>query len=382
MTPERYMVLYEKYISGEISPEEALLLRQYRDNFSLKEDLQASDSLQESAIGKKILDRIDATIAEQEVKRPTYRWWIAAAAAVFIGILSLSILYSGQKTEKTIRQSPHTAKTNVITPGTNTAILTLSDGSDIILDDAGNGEIAQAGPVSVKKLNNGQLAYDAGMATGGVKSNALHTISTPRGGRYAVKLPDGTNVWLNSASSLTYPVAFSGTDRQVKLRGEAYFEVAKNREKPFLVEVGSVTVKVLGTHFNINAYKAQTDIKTTLLEGSVRMSNETSSILLAPGQQGQAGTASAGINKKVVDTDQVMAWKNGYFIFRDDNIREVMDQISRWYDVEVEYRCDTKGKNFGGIYSKNKDINELLKGLELTGNIHFKIEGRRIIVMS
>jgi ferric-dicitrate binding protein FerR (iron transport regulator) len=267
-----------------------------------------------------------------------------------------------------------------IKPGTTTAVLTLANGTNIVLDKAENGVVAKSGNTAIKKLKNGLLAYTHNGTAAPADANALNTITIPRGGQYTVTLPDGTNVWLNSESSLTYPVAFNGADRSVTLKGEAYFEVAKNKQLPFIVRTPQVNVKVLGTHFNVNAYEDDNDVKTTLLEGSVNLSNQATSAMLVPGQQGISGANSKIITRKA-NINQVMAWKAGYFIFRDSNIHQIMKQISRWYDVEIEYKGDSSTKTFGGTYAKNKDINELLKGLELTGLVHFKIEGRRIIVM-
>lgn len=382
MNPEQYILLYEKYISGAASPEEELLLLQYRDNFLLKDEMQSNLSLEDEFIKNRILKRIDMTIGQQEKTTFKLKWWIAAAA-ISACLLTIGILlFKQQQPEQLIVVNQPASKSKLIKPGSNMAILTLSDGSEVILNDAKNGEIANSAQVSIKKIKNGLLSYAPTDKADKNDVNAINTITIPRGGKYTVTLPDGTTVWLNSESSLTYPVAFKGQQRKVKLKGEAYFEVAKNKQMPFVVETNKMTANVLGTHFNINSYQDNPDIKTTLLEGSVRISNERSSVVLIPGEQAIAGHSGSNIRTRKADTDQVIAWKNGYFIFRDDNIREVMNQISRWYDVEVEYRGNMQHKNFGGIYSKNKDINELLQGLELTGNIHFKIEGRRIIVMS
>ncbi|NRF37812.1 FecR family protein [Pedobacter foliorum] len=381
MTPEQYILLYEKYIAGNASPDEVLLLLQYRDNFVLEGEKPSDLSLDEELIKNRILGRIDTTIAQKERKTFKLKWWIAAAAISAI-ILTIGTLFIKKQPEKLIPKSQGIAKSKRIKPGSNMAILTLSDGSEVILNDAKNGEIAKSSQVSIKKIKNGLLTYDPTGKPDKPDSNAINTITIPRGGKYTISLPDGTSVWLNSESSLTYPVAFSGGQRKVKLKGEAYFEVAKNKRMPFVVETNKMTAKVLGTHFNINCYKEDPEIKTTLLEGSIRVTNERSSVLLIPGEQAIAGNPSGRIQTRKVDADQVIAWKNGYFIFRNDNIQAVMTQISRWYDVDVEYRGNMEHKNFGGIYAKNKDINELLKGLELTGNIHFKIEGRRIIVMA
>lgn len=209
----------------------------------------------------------------------------------------------------------------------------------------------------------------------------FNTITTPRGGQYQVVLEDGTRVWLNAASSIRFPQAFIGVTREVELTGEAYFEVAKNKAKPFIVQANGTKVQVFGTHFNINAYGDNSNVTTTLLEGSVRMSSGSSAVMLAPGQQGDA-VNGATIKVSPADIQQTMAWKNGLFIFHDLNITEVMKQVGRWYDVDVEYRDDEVKKNeFGGTISKYKNITELLDVMVLTRSIHYKIEGRRVIIM-
>jgi transmembrane sensor len=384
MTPEQYILLYEKYLAGQCTPQEEEALMQYQDRFNMQDSSQPGLTPDDRNARKQIYSRIASTIKHNQEEKPIVRvrvlnWWWAAAAVVLLAAGTFAILNTGNKPEQTIAVSPKKAVKPIV-PGTNTAVLTLADGSTVILDKTANGLVARAGNVSIKKLKNGQLAYTADGSDQAVDPNALNTISVPRGGQYAIILPDGTNVWLNAESSLTYPVAFTGKQRKVVLKGEGYFEVAKDKDMPFTVHTDNADVNVLGTHFNVNAYADDDNVKTTLLEGSVRLNGKGATTLLIPGEQGIV--ADGGISKKQVNVNQVVAWKMGYFVFRNDNIKDIMRQISRWYDVEVEFRGNMAGKTFGGTYSKNKDINELLKGLELTGTIHFKIEGRRIIVMT
>jgi hypothetical protein len=384
MTPEEYIKLYEKFNAGHCTPEEEERLMEFEDDFKFPE---TGSGLPLNTANKQKRSLIYARIRETlTYKRPTKNvramWGWAAAAAIAL-LFSTIFLLQKKQPENTIATNPvKKSASKPIKPGRNTAILTLANGSSITLDDAKNGVIAKAGKSSVKKLANGLIAYsNDGSAQPAAGEAARNVVTVPRGGKYTVQLPDGTMVWLNSSSSLSYPVAFTGADRSVTLTGEAYFEVTKNKHLPFIVHTNGVNVKVLGTHFNVSAYGDEKDIKTTLLEGSVSLSNNKSSALLVPGQQGITAT-DQGIVTKPVNVNQVIAWKTGYFIFRDDDIRGIMRKISRWYDVEVEYQGNVTNKTFGGIYSMNKDINELLKGLELTGLIHFKIEERRIIVMN
>jgi hypothetical protein len=383
MTPEEYIKLYEKFNAGQCTPEEEERLMEFEDDFKLPE---TGSGLPLNTANKQKRSLIYARIRETlTYKRPTKNvramWGWAAAAAVAL-LFSTIFLLQKKQPENTIATNPvKRSASKPIKPGRNTAVLTLANGSSITLDDAKNGVIAKVGKSSVKKLANGLIAYSNDGSAQPAGEPARNVVTVPRGGKYTVQLPDGTMVWLNSSSSLSYPIVFTGADRSVTLTGEAYFEVTKNKHLPFIVHTNGVNVKVLGTHFNVSAYGDEKDIKTTLLEGSVSLSNNKSSALLVPGQQGITG-ADQGIVTKPVNVNQVIAWKTGYFIFRDDDIRGIMRKISRWYDVEVEYQGNVSNKTFGGIYSMNKDINELLKGLELTGLIHFKIEERRIIVMN
>lgn len=373
MTPEEYILLYERFLSGKCTPDEEKRLMEYQDNFSFPEDEDAILSAEDKEKRSRIFQQIDRTTKRPKVVK--LRWW-RAAAAIVIGMAGIAGLYSIKQTQKTITEK-NAAPTiaHPILPGSNKATLTLANGATVTLDDAANGVVAQAGNTDIKKIRKGLLSYEGSDASGAA---TLNTISVPRGGQYAVVLADGTSVWLNSESSLTYPVAFSGHERKVILKGEAYFEVSRNAQQPFIVQADVAEVKVLGTSFNINAYKDERDIRATLLTGSVRVSKGADGTLLVPGEQGVINTA--GISKRKVRTDQVVAWKAGYFIFRDNTIQDIMRQVGRWYDVEVEYKEIPQGA-FGGTFSKNKDIKELLNALELTGLIHFKIEGRKIIVM-
>jgi ferric-dicitrate binding protein FerR (iron transport regulator) len=207
----------------------------------------------------------------------------------------------------------------------------------------------------------------------------MNTIQTPRGGQYQVILPDGTKVWLNAASSLAYPTAFTGADRAVKLNGEAYFEVADNKDKPFKVMAGNMEINVLGTHFNVMAYEDENAIKTTLLEGSVKVTNGKISHLLKPGQEGRVDRQSGAFRLLEADANEAVAWKNGVFQFGGASIESVMREIVRWYDVDVEYQGRTN-EHFRGTISRSVNASEVFKMLELTGAVHFTIDKKKIIV--
>lgn len=310
-----------------------------------------------------------------------FTWKKLAIAASFIAIVS----YGGYKLSDNANNIPKgNAVTKVpakdIKPGGNKATLTLADGSVIALDDAKEGTVINQGNIEITKSKNGQLTYSVnpGASAGEI---SINTLTTPRGGQYEVVLPDGTRVWLNAASSLKFPTAFTGKDRNVELSGEAYFEVAKNKNKPFKVVANQTTVTVLGTHFNIMSYTDEPKVAATLLEGSVSFSKGSSNVLLKPGQQASAAANSTGIKLFNVDVDEVVAWKQGDFVFQGENIQEIMRKVSRWYDVEVVYQGDLSGQDFSGEISKFNSLSKVLSMLEKTGTVHFKVEGRRVIVM-
>lgn len=275
-------------------------------------------------------------------------------------------------------------KQEIIAPGGDKAVLTLSDGSKIILDHAKNGVLAKQAGVSIQKTSDGKLLY-AFSNSDNLNSSEIpekivyNKIETPVGGKYQVNLPDGSKVWLNSASSLRFPALFTGNTREVELNGEAYFDVAKNKHKPFKVITKDQIVEVLGTQFNINSYSDEKTFKTTLIEGSVKIIYKDKVVLLEPGQQFQPNAA----NVKVVEavTEEVIAWKNGYFLFKDEDIESIMRKVARWYNVEVSYSGDIPHVGFGGKISRSKNIAEVLDVLQLTNAVHFKVEGRRITVM-
>ncbi|WP_316788989.1 FecR family protein [Pedobacter frigoris] len=307
----------------------------------------------------------------------------AAAALVFL-ILSVGLIYyiqtSGNRSE--------THLTANIKPGGNKAVLTLSDGSRILLTDAKNGELASQSGIKIVKTRDGQLVYHISgeqSSENTASTMKYNKLETPRGGQYQVNLPDGTKVWLNAESSLTFPPTFAGlTERSIELEGEAYFEVAKDQNKPFKVLAASGAglkqeVRVLGTHFNINSYKDESTTKTTLLEGSVIVAASGKTRNLKPGQQ--SILSSAEIHVKEVDVQEIVAWKNGFFIFENDNLEGILKKLARWYDVEVSYNGNLNNVKVMGSVSRNMELSDVLRILEKTDKFKFKLEGRRISVM-
>lgn len=309
--------------------------------------------------------------------------WLKIAVALLVfftaGVL---IINRKNKLVKTNNHAVANQKPALILPGGKKAILTMGNGKTIVLGNVANGLLAKTGGISVLKTNSGQIVYDAsGRNTIADKNVTYNTLSTPKGGEYQVVLPDGTKVWLNAASSITYPTVFVGNERRVKLTGEAYFEVAKNKAKPFYVSMNNVQVRVLGTHFNIAAYGDDDQITTTLLEGAVQVTKNKALSLLKPGQQAVIANNSDKIAVSEANIDDAMAWKKGYFIFNDDNITGIMKKVSRWYDVDVQFQGNFDDQNFGGTFHRSKSITELLEYLEKIGKVHFTITGRRITVM-
>ena len=265
---------------------------------------------------------------------------------------------------------------NEVPPGGNHATLTLADGSVISLDSAANGVLTQQGNVKIVKQSNGQLLYEGA----GNHEMMYNTMTTPRGGQYRLTLPDGTLVWLNAASSVTYPAAFTGRERSVSVTGEVYFEVAANENMPFRVKAGDMNINVIGTRFNVNAYAEEPTVRTTLIEGAVSVSAGQASAVLKPGQQArvQGNHTLAVINN--IDTEEIIAWKNGYFQFTDADMPAVMRQIEKWYDVKVTYEGAIPKRSFGGGIQRSLPLSQVLGILE-ANDVKFKIEGKNITVL-
>lgn len=316
-----------------------------------------------------------------------------AAAVITLFVLSAGI-YLGYK-ELSKRQVPaeHAYKRQDVLPGGNKAVLTLGNGSVINLNAAASGALANQGGMQVIKLDSGQLAYRStgrGSSSDNVQYN---TLSTPRGGQYQLILPDGSKVWLNAASSIRFPTAFVGGKREVEINGEVYFEIAENARMPFIVKNGDMKVQVLGTHFNVNAYDDEVRVKVTLLEGKVKVSsgNGDAAVLkhgeqaiLQPVQDSLERTKDRRIAvRKDVDLDEVMAWKEGLFVFHNDDLVSIMRKLQRWYDVRVEYENkNAAASHFTGTVRRDVNLSKVLKMLELTGGARFEIRSRTIIVKS
>lgn len=308
---------------------------------------------------------------------PVRRLWLRNVAAAAIVLITAGVIYYLANNEKPQKEILAQQQTSDAMPGKQGAVLTLADGRKIVLDSLEQGTIASEHGNAII-LGEGQLSYANKQDPN--TPEIYNTLSTPKGRVYQLVLADGTKVWLNSASSITYPLSFTNNKRTVTISGEAYFEVAKEKNKPFDVHAGSAIIQVLGTHFNVNSYDDEAAIKTTLLEGSVRVKQHNYSTLLKPGQQAQndqQGKITPAIIK--ADTEEVMAWKDGLFQFNDASLQMVMRQLSRWYDVEVKYEGKIPDKKLVGEINKDSKLSEVLKALQYTG-IHFRIEGKTMIV--
>lgn len=306
--------------------------------------------------------------------RRAYRWRYVAAAVVVLGLGAMGYFYL-QRSPTPSAIVHHNILKQDVPPGGNKAMLTLADGSTVALDSA-SGRVMQQGNTSIR-LQNGRLQYDV---NGAGAAASFNTLATPRGGQYQLVLPDGSKVWLNAASRLKYPTAFVGKERVVELEGQGYFEIAKKAGQPFKVRVHNLEVLALGTSFDIMAYDDERTMNATLLDGAVKVSVNKEATLLQPGQQAAVirGADAIAVNK--VNTDQVIAWKNGYFSFVDADIHTIMRQLSRWYDVEVSYADGMPQGLFSGEIGKGLTLAQALQTLE-QARVHFKIEHDRHIVI-
>lgn len=378
---------------SEWTPAECRWLLNYLENSgetelkNLMQQYFSEDLKNNTPIAPAISNRILAVIQQHievpvkyEKSKIARMWTLRIAAASLVGVIALStFLWVKQHSKQPIAEIKQIAKSNNndVNPGGNKAILTLADGSTIILDDAKNGAIAQQGNTKVVKID-GKLNYNVSELS--TQQPLFNTISTPRGGQYQVELPDGSKVWLNSVSSLRFPTFFNGKQRRVEITGEAYFEVAKNQAMPFIVSVNGAEIEVLGTHFNVNAYSDESTIRTTLLEGSVKFAKDGNVAILKPGQQSQLSLNGQLKTINNVEIEKVVAWKNGFFHFEASDFKTLSKQLARWYDVEVVYDREIDDLFYAKVPRSTK-LSDLLKALSLTGKINFKIEGKKIIVL-
>ncbi|MFD0765385.1 FecR family protein [Mucilaginibacter lutimaris] len=379
-TPKERDELFAVINAGATDDELSLLIRQAWDDlkpgdapvFSIdKTNLILSNILGAEEPGKQAKDH-----------KNIFLWAKIAVAAISLVLLTFGA-YNYLRPKHPVQQGqivkvkrPH----NDALPGGNKAVLTLANGKTIILDNAGNGTLAKDGSTLIKKTADGRVIYNTSALATVNTAPTTNTITTPRGGQYQVVLPDGTQVWLNSASSLSFPTRFTGKLRQVEITGEAYFEVTKNPLMPFNVKTNKANIRVLGTHFNVMAYDDEVTMKTTLLEGAVDITSGTFTARLKPGQQAQIKKSGQNAVIDNVDVDDETAWKDGIFQFREVGIDAILRQAARWYDVQVAYNGKIPDRKFTGRISRNVKASVLLDILRYTG-VDLKIEGNEIIVL-
>ncbi|WP_316834603.1 FecR family protein [Pedobacter nutrimenti] len=434
MTPEydqnidRIIYLLATKAAGELNAEELSELEAWKDIAPINRE--TADEVSVTGFTADLLnnwkqEKADHSLGRvrQQINRKNFRvlWPRIAAAAAVLLVVGLGVFFY---TQRHLEGSGATSDllANDIKPGGNKAYLVLSNGKRVSLTDAANGELAKEAGVEITKTADGQVIYTARGSDGVKYSNALNTIETPRGGQYQIRLPDGSRVWLNAASKLIYPVSFNGRgQRVVELSGEAYFEIFKNKLQPFVVKSKNQEVTVLGTHFNVNSYSDEPDTKTTLLEGSVRVSSlqplalsgrdgqspervngsagNSNSSLPARGISPRGGERFGGVvlkpgEQSIIDRNRnfdirvqevqnleaAVAWKNGTFIFDSEPIQVVMRKVARWYDVDVEYKTTPSTKKFTGAIARTENISQILALFEKTDGVKFEIVGRKIIV--
>ncbi|SMD02197.1 FecR family protein [Pedobacter africanus] len=326
---------------------------------------------------QQILAKRAAPQRRQSVLRQFYFRWAAAAAVLLIAACTVIFYFYQQPAIETAPTTSHVK----FKSGADKAMLTLADGTVINLEQVANGKINNRNGVVVTKTADGKLVYEAKADQANV-AIALNTLVTPRGGQYKIILPDGSAIWLNAASSLRFPTRFSGKERRVELNGEGYFEIVKNTAQPFVVTARGQEVTVLGTHFNINAYHENSLVKTTLLEGAVKVTKGQAGCLLVPGEAAALNTSDNTISvAKNVDVNAAVAWKDGMFRFEETGIREVMQEVARWYDVEVSYKGDFTDVALSGWFSRGDDAKKTLKLLKGTEQVDFIINGKTVTVI-
>lgn len=362
--------LLEQYLSGNCTPEEKAIVEDWYLQLPFERNAPHYEQIEASK--EEVFQRLHFP---RKVKRVVRLKRIAIAASILL-CFTAGLYYLNRKPETSALLVKKELKD--VLPGRNKATLTLADGRVVDLDQAQNGQIASQNGIVIRKAENGQLEYVVQDNPSGITGN--NVISTPRGGQYQVSLPDGTKVWLNAATSLKYPYSFTKQERVVELNGEAYFEVAKDKHRPFRVKTNNQTVEVLGTHFNINAYSDEPLLKTTLLEGAVKVSHANEVIDLHPGDQARFSPNNDRLTVvQGVDLDQEVAWKNDIFAFDNADLKTIMRQISRWYDIDVVYKGNITTEKYFGDIPRNSNLSEVFKILQLN-HIDVKISGKTMTI--
>ncbi len=390
MPASRLPYLFERYMNGTstekedielatyiLAPEHAVVLEQLEKEYWNKSNGEALREEETEIFLFKILQRKPQTAKLFYLRRIA----VAASIVLALGIAGYFLLNNKATKKDEIAKTTRAPK-DMKAPETNRAMITLVDGRKVYLDSVGNGQLAVQGDVKLLKNDDGQIVYQS-IVNSQQSAAAYNTLTNPRGSKVIdMTLADGSRVWLNAGSSVTYPIAFVGKERKVSITGEAYFEVAHDAMKPFYVNKGDMQVQVLGTKFNVNAYDDEAEIKVSLLEGSVLVSQlaTRNSQLIKPGQQAVLTHNAQLTTHSSVNLDEVMAWKNGRFQFNKASLQEVMRQLARWYDVEIVYEGKISTQTFSGKMQRELNLFELLDGLAKS-QVHFKIEEKKLIVL-
>lgn len=397
MDENRFQLLLKKYIDNTIEREDCHELLEYLDTMDTSFVSSAIDRVLQAANDqttfepdrqKHVYHQLIAEIHERQLTpsqiKPTKKRFLFSfvkVAAVLVAAIAIgSWLYNNKQLDSASLQS-NTSGDSILLPDRNQAILTLADGSTIMLDDAANGILAQESGIEITKAEDGSVFYKPVEHPKPNNTLAYNTFSTPKGSTYRILLPDGTKVWLNTGSSIRYPVVFPNDQRTVSIIGEAYFEVAHDASKPFFLDANGSIIQVLGTHFNVSAYADEKQTTTTLVEGSVKVSKDSNNVILAPGQRAVVDEVTGAINQSAADVRSAIAWKDGYFRFNNESIEDIVEKISRWYDIEaVEYEGQFDDR-FSGTFQRSKNVAQLFSHLEKLAPIHFEIRERRVVVM-
>jgi transmembrane sensor len=374
--------MYDEYLAVE---ENRRFVEQFKNDAYQLQKLKEMHAI-DVAGGKAIIEEeLKRNYGKQvDIKRPRklFRDVATSAAAVLFILTAAYFFWWYSKRDKAIevKENVKIVAQKVIGPAQRIASLTLADGSKLLLDSAKTGELAQQGG-AVVRMENGALKYQSKATSQEILFN---TLTTAYAQTYSIELADGSKAWLNAGASIRYPVEFSGNERKVEITGEVYFEVAHDATKPFIVHVtgpkGPMDVQVLGTHFNINAYDDEPTVQTTLLEGSVKVTKDAASVLLKPGEQTSISQSSHPSHPIPVQTDAVVAWKNGVFSFKDADIDVVMRQLVKWYDIQVVYEGDKPSDKISGEMQRNLTLPQVAENLEFMTGLHFRVEGRKLIV--
>ncbi|WP_121812239.1 FecR family protein [Mucilaginibacter kameinonensis] len=369
--------LLKRYDEGNASEQEKAIVESWYLSFqSEKPSPEIDEEFLRQLQQQSITSLTEHVRGNNKVRKIHRGRFLIAAASVTIALVVGAYKFVNFNNEKRSTAVPQTASAELL-PGSNKVTLTLSNGNKVVLSGAKNGQVARDAGTAINKTADGSIAYSS--EAGGHQSDEplFNTATTPRGGQYQFTLSDGTKVWLNAATTFKFPVQFNGTERRVELTGEAYFEVAHDKNKPFRVVSNGQVIEVLGTHFNVNSYADERVISTTLLEGSVKISHNGASKVIKPGEQARLSADKLDVVK--VNTDQAIAWKNGMFYFHDANMYDVMRQLSRWYDVDVKFDGSIPDRKFSGGISRNVNAAQLLDLLTFK-KINYKIQGRTIVI--